>query len=279
MRLAVSNLALPFAISSRDLVDLRALGVSGVEVAPTKLAPWNELTSMLLGGYRAKLFGVGLEVSSLQALLFGTEGLQLLGDRAAFEAMAAHLCRVGEIGVALGASIGVFGSPRNRLRGQLSAQEAWKIGRERLRTLAEVVGGVGFALGLEPVPPFYGGDFLTHAEDVVRMVHEVDHAALRVHLDTGCVMLGDDAIAEAVATSGPLLGHFHIAEPNLGPFRQPVCDHERAASALRSNGYKKWVVIEMLEQKDNPIQELHRAIHFARATYRPCHIAAQSSNP
>ncbi|MBN8892884.1 MAG: hypothetical protein BGP12_21545 [Rhodospirillales bacterium 70-18] len=265
--LAVSNLAIPATATSADLAGLRALGVRGLEVAPTRLAAWEALAAPVLVEYRDRLDDAGLVVSSLQALLFGTTGLHLLGEAAAFEAMRAHLRHVAAIGGRLGARVGVFGSPRNRLRGALPAEAAWALGRERLGVLARTVAETGFALGLEPVPPVYGGDFLTRAEEVIQMVTEVDHPGLVVHLDTGCVMLGGDSIAEAVAAAGPLLGHFHIAEPKLGTFDAPQCEHDAAAAALRAAQYRGWIAIEMLEQPEAPMQAVRQAVTFAAEHY------------
>lgn len=267
MRLAISNLAIPADTSITALAGLRALGVEGLEVAPTRLATWERLTPGMLSDYRLRLADAGLVVSSLQALLFGTQGLQLLGTRLAFEKMLEHLRRVAAIGGLLGAHIGVFGSPRNRLRGDMPTEAAWELGRERLGRIARAMADSGFALGLEQVPVAYGADFLVVAEELIRMVDEVGDPGLRVHLDSACVMLGGGAIAEAVTAAGRLLGHFHIAEPQLGPFSMPVCSHAAAAAALRAVAYTGWVAIEMLEQKEAPLDEVRLAAQFAIRTY------------
>ena len=267
MRLAVSTLAIPINVTTADLKRLRGLGVEGLEVAPTRHMPWDDWSPSRLADYRMTLADADLLVSSLQAILFGTEGLHLLGGEAAFEAMLVHVRRVAEIGRALGARIGVFGSPRNRLRGELPAEAAWELGRDRFTRLARAVAEFGFSLGLEPVPAAYGGDFLTVADDVIRMVAEVGHPGLRVHLDTACVLLGGGAIDVAVMAAGNLLGHFHIAEPQLGPFHTPACPHATAAAALRAIAYDGWVAVEMLEQQDSPLEEVHTAASLAVTCY------------
>src|SRR4051812_5690798 len=101
MRLALSNLAITADNSLAELAELRSLGLRGLEVAPTKIGPWSELTPPLLTAYAREVTEAGLEVSSLQALLFGTNGLQLLADVPAFEAMAEHLRLVSAIGAQL----------------------------------------------------------------------------------------------------------------------------------------------------------------------------------
>ena len=268
-RLAISNLALPQLTMPSVLLDIHAAGVQGIEVAPTRVGPWADLSDDRLDDYRLMLADHGLVVSSLASLFFNTEGLDLLGNHAAFERMRGHLQRVVAIGQRLGTQIGVFGSPRNRLRGALSMAAAAELGCERLRQLATTVAVEGFKLVLEPVPAGYGGDFLQSAAEVIAMVSAVDHPGLRVHLDTGGVLLGGDRIADAVMAAGPSLAHFHIAEPRLGPFYDPVADHASAADSLQKAEYDGWLAIEMLEQSPHPLRAVIEAIRIARRFYWP----------
>jgi sugar phosphate isomerase/epimerase len=209
----------------------------------------------------------------LASLLFETEGLQLLGSYAAFEKLREHLRRVANIGQRLGAAIGVFGSPRNRLRGALQPKEAFSLGRDRLAMLTETVLTEGFSLGLEPIPAAYGCDFLLHSSDVIEMVRQVNHAGLRVHFDTGCAMLGGESIAKAVAEADGTLAHFHIAEPKLAAFGSPTAEHTAAAEALRAAAYDGWLAIEMLQQTPDPMPPIFAAVYFAKTCYFPAGLS------
>lgn len=266
-RLALSNLAFPHESRLALLPRLAAAGLAGVEVAPTRIAPWAELDAGRLAAHRAELAALGLAIPSLQALLFGAEGVALLGDAEAFARLVAHLRAVARVGAALGATVAVFGSPRQRSRGGLPADAAFSLGAERLRAAADAVWEEGgLALALEPVPAAYGGDFLPGWRDCLAMVRAVDHPGLRLHLDTGCVALGGDGIAEAVSESAGALAHFHAAEPKLAPFADPLPSHAEAARALREAGYGGWIAIEMLEA-ERPEAATEQAIGFVRRTY------------
>jgi sugar phosphate isomerase/epimerase len=266
-KLAVSNLAWPKLDDDRILACLAELGVQGVEVAPTRLASWADLTPSLLAEYRSRLESFGLATSSLQALLFGRPELRLLGDTSEFEAMLAHMRQVIDVAANLGAKALVFGSPRNRSRGEMELDRAWALGQERLRSLGEIAADVGVTIAVEPVPPIYGGDFLTRWDDVLRMVKDVDNAGVRVHLDTSCVFLGGDAIDVAISTCAPALAHFHAAQPQLGSFADPIAGHAAAATALQGIGYSKWVAIEMMEQSPDHLAAVEEAVRFVRDLY------------
>lgn len=266
--LAVSNLAWPQVHDEIALRLLSKLGVQGVEVAPTRLASWENLSVARLAAYRQLLAGHGLVVSSLQAVLYGLPELQLLGEASVFSAMLEHFRRIFEIAAALQATVLVFGAPRNRLAGTMAADVAWALARERLRLVGETATASGIIIGVEPVPRVYGGDFLTSWQDVLRMTQEVQSPGVRVHLDTGCVSLGGGDITAAINACAPQLTHFHAAQPQLGAFDTPSIAHADAASALRSTDYQGWVAIEMLEQRDGPLRALETAVRFVAHTYR-----------
>ncbi|TLU73975.1 sugar phosphate isomerase/epimerase family protein [Lichenicoccus roseus] len=267
MRLAVSNLAWDPALvpDARMLAMLARGGASGVEVAPTRLAPWNEITPSRLQGFRDACRGEGLSVSSLQAIFYGCTGMALLAGDAEFASMREQVRRLAGIATGLGAPVAVFGAPAYRSRGALTLSAATDLASDRLWQLAELAGAGGVVLGLEPVPAVYGADFLERAGEVIGMVSRVGHPGLRVHLDTACVALaGDDPVA-AIAAAGPLLAHYHMSEPRLGGFAAPVLDHAAVARALDEAGYTGWVVIEMLAAGAACEDDVATALAFAAA--------------
>lgn len=270
MRLSVSNLAIPASAGPEAWAALAAAGVAGVEVAPTRWAPWAELDSQHLAARRASLAAEGLAVSSLQAIFYGIEGLSLLGPAEAFAAMRQQVAVLGRMAAGLGAGVAVFGAPRQRSRGGLSPEAAFALGADRLGILAETAWAEGLIIGLEPVPADYGNDFLPSWQEVLAMVRAVDHPGLRVHLDTACVALGGGDIAEAVRACAPWLAHFHAAEPKLAGFAAPVAPHAAAAAALHDAGYGGWIAIEMLEQPQAPLHALAEAVRFVRDAYAVC---------
>ena len=271
MKLGVSNLAWAPAETPAAQDRLAALGVQGIEAAPTRIAGWDGLTEGALAGYRRQATAAGLLIPSLQALFFGRPGDQLLGDAAAFTAMAEHTRRVAGIAGSLGAGVAVFGAPHNRIRGALPAAEAEGLAAVRLRILGDIAQAAGLALVLEPVPACYGADFLLHAADVRRLVRRCGHPGIHIHLDSACVTLAGDELAGEIDAAAPAgggagLAHYHISEPGLGPFDAPSCPHAAAGDALRRAGYAHWMVIEMREQPGG-LAAVEAAIRLARQAY------------
>lgn len=267
MRLAISNLAFPANLQAADWAELSRRGVEGIEVAPTRLGGWETLSEERLKEFRRQLAEHRLVVSSLQAILFNVPGVQLLGGNSEFHALKNHMHRIGSIAAALGARVAVFGAPKQRSKGELSDHDAFKLGVDRFRELADVCSQYDIVIGLEPVPAAYAGDFLPTWQDVARMVDEVQSPHLRVHLDTACVLLGGGDIAVAIAETSKSLAHFHIAEPKLTNFTNPVSEHAAAAQALDESGYDGWLSIEMMEDPDAAFEHALSAVDFARRTY------------
>ncbi len=266
-RLGVSNLAWAPDAEERAFALLAGRGAEGVEVAPTRIAPWEELTPARLAAFRRGCDAAGLVVSSLQAVFFGRPEAALLGSDDAFEAMCAHVRVLARIADALGAEVAVFGAPKSRLRGAMPVDQAMALAADRLRVLGGIAAQGGLTLALEPVPPVYGADFLNHWRDIVALVQQTEHPHVRAHLDTACVFLAGDDPAEAIGTAIPLLAHYHMAEPELGPFAAPRCDHAAAGRALDAAGYDRWVVVEMKQGPGDGLDEVATAIDYARAHY------------
>jgi sugar phosphate isomerase/epimerase len=267
IKLSVSNLAWGAAHHGDALSLLAGLGVQGIEVAPTKIAPWTDLVPQVLHNYRSEVEAAGLRVSSLQAIFYGVHEAALLRDPAAFRVMTDHMRHVAEVGAILGAEVVVYGAPSTRLRGDLSLDVARVLAAQRVAELGDIAESFGIAIGIEPVPQAYGGDFLTSAFDVIQLVREIRHPFVRLHLDTGCVLLAGDEIDDAIREGFAWLEHFHVAEPHLGDFTRPQAKHKTAAVALRQSGYDRWLVIEMRDPPDNPIRTLCEAIQYVVATY------------
>lgn len=267
MRLAVSNLAFGPDLRAEAYDRLAAAGADGVEVALTRIASWEALTPAACRAEAVALSAAGLQASSLQAIYFGKPEAQLLGDDAGFDIMLEHTRTVAEFGEALGARVAVFGAPKNRSAGQRPLDEALALGEARFRSLGEAVRPYGLTLGIEPVPAYYGGDFLPSAEEVTAMVRRVDHPNIRLHLDTGCVMLGGGDIAEAVRAGGDVLAHMHAAEPDLAGFHAPASPHAEAARALRDAAYDGWIAIEMRESPEAPLEAVETAVRYVRGAY------------
>lgn len=110
----------------------------------------------------------------------------------------------------------VFGSPKNRQRGEMSYAEAFDIAKEFFGEIAKVAHENGVVFCIEPNAPQYACDFVTTAREGADLVRAVNHPGLGLHLDTACMTLAGDDIAISIRENADILSHFHVSSPMLG---------------------------------------------------------------
>jgi D-psicose/D-tagatose/L-ribulose 3-epimerase len=267
-RFTISNIAWEPSEDDAIAAILRAEGVGGVEIAPTK---WREqplrATAAQVDAYRRRWEDRGLRITSLQALFFGKPELQLFGDAATRTAMADHLRGMIDLAARLGARSLVFGSPRNRARGSVPLAAATQVASEFLREIGVHAVSRDTVVCVEANPAAYGCDFVTDTAQAVELCRAVDHPGVRVNGDLGGMTMSGEDPASAIRNAAGLLAHFHASEPELAPLGV-AADHPRAAEALAAIGYGGWISIEMrggAAAGNTPA--VRAAVQFARAAY------------
>jgi D-psicose/D-tagatose/L-ribulose 3-epimerase len=247
MKLAFSNIAWTPHDDPEALSLLRKHGISGIEVAPTKIWPnWEGATPAAAKSYGNRLRSLGFEVPALQAVLFDRSGARLF-DRDGQIALVSHLTLVAELAGALGAPVVILGAPRQRDRGSLTMAEAFCRAARVLRGLAQTFAATGTCLCIEPNPRQYACNFFINAGEGAELVRLVNHPGFGLHLDAAAMFLEGDYLAKVWPEVGGLVRHFHISEANLGNFCSPQVPHRANLDFLNSRNYAGWCSVEMRE--------------------------------
>lgn len=260
MKLAISNIAWAAKDESDLFPHLRNCGVKGIEVAPTKLWPeWKGATAASAQSYRKHLENEGFEIPALQALLFGRPDLQLF-DFSARSALKNHFQFLAELACALGAKVLVFGSPKNRQRGQLATEDALNYAADVMRELGDLCHQYGLCIGWEHNPWEYGCDFITNAADARIFVDRVQSPGLQLHLDSSGLHMCGGSIERTIQKTAPFI-HYHASEPMLAPLQNGTVNHAVALAALHQLNYDKWISIEMKQVERKAIVESIQFLH------------------
>lgn len=259
-----SNIAWPAEADAEAFAVLRANGVASIEVAPSRVWPqWQNLDPR---SCRRQLADAGFSISSLQAILFQKPDLRLFGTDSDRIELMDHLSMCADLAASLGAKVAVFGAPKNRDRGTVAEEEAFRLATDFFARAGAAYASRGVALGFEANPTNYGCNFTTTARDAARLVRAVGSPGFLLHLDTACMYLAGEDSAELIRENSDILCHFHVSEPHLGAFHAPVAAHKASAEALRQVGYTGSVVLEM-RPSDPPLPPLAEAAAFLRETY------------
>lgn len=277
MRLAISNIAWDIAEDTSVAKLLGKFGVDAIDVAPGKYFPdpasAKDEDIAKVGRWWADH---GITITGMQALLFGTTGLNVFGESKSQKAMLEHLRAVCRIGAGLGATRLVFGSPKNRDRSGLSDAQALEQAVSFFRRLGNTAQEHGVIVCLEPNPTRYGANFMTTSAETAHVVAAVGHEAIRMQFDTGALAINGESPEAVLECSSRFIGHVHASEPDLVPLGDGGTDHQLMHRALSQYLPEHLVSIEMVATKEEPhLQSIERALVCAVECYRTKHGVAR----
>jgi sugar phosphate isomerase/epimerase len=116
----------------------------------------------------------------------------------------------------------VFGSPRNRQKGNLSTKEALDIARPFFKTLGDYALSKNTSICIEANARHYGCDFINTTDEAYDLVQGVDSDGFGLHLDLGNMLLEKENPQLQIEKLGPHAKHFHISSPELKPINSLV---------------------------------------------------------
>jgi len=270
MRLAISNIAWDVVEDEALAALLQRFQVDAIDIAPGKYFPTPfEATESDVLKVRRWWADRGIEIAGMQALLFGTSGLNVFGPPESQAVLLQHLGAVCRIGGILGAPRIVFGSPKNRDRSGLSDAETMAIATSFFQRLGDLAVAQGVMICLEPNPTCYGANFMTTSLETAQVVRHIAHPAIRMQFDTGALTINGEDPVTVLQMSADLIGHVHASEPNLVPLGDGNTDHAVMGRALSQHLPRHLVTIEMVATRQEPhLVATERALGVAVANYR-----------
>lgn len=270
MRLAISNIAWDMAEDTAVAKLLGKFGVDAIDVAPGKYFPDPaSAKDEDIAKVRRWWADHGIEITGMQALLFGTTGLNVFGESKSQRAMLEHLRAMCRIGAGLGATRLVFGSPKNRDRTGLSDAQALEQAVSFFRLLGNAAQEHGVIVCLEPNPTRYGANFMTTSDETAHVVAAVGHGVIRMQFDTGALTINGESPEDVLNRNAGLIGHVHASEPDLVPMGDGGTDHRLMHKVLQQHLPHHVVSIEMVATKEEPhLRSIERALTCAVECYR-----------
>jgi D-psicose/D-tagatose/L-ribulose 3-epimerase len=270
VKLAISNIAWTVEEEKDVAKILQNLGVKYVEIAPTKM--WQDPTTTSdneLADYKKFWESYGIEIVAFQSMLFNMPELKIFEDYELRAQTLAYLKRFITLAPKLGASIMVFGSPKNRQIGGLNYAEATEVAKPFFNSLGDAAQKNQTCFCIEPNPTAYACDFVTSAQQGIDFVKLVDNSGFGLHLDIAGMTLAGDPIEDSIKNAGPAIKHFHISAPYLDQVEDRAdVKYIASAQALRDISYKNFVSIEM---KPGAVGEngvrVEKAVRFSQKIY------------
>jgi D-psicose/D-tagatose/L-ribulose 3-epimerase len=268
MNIGISNIAWPVDLQPEVADLLQSLGVTGIEIAPTRV--WSsplDVPARELAAFRRFWNDHGLQIIALQSLLFGLD-LSLFESAESRAVMRRHLAGMIRLCAELGGRALVFGSPKHRRRGDLPIEEASRIALDFFTEIGACAAQHGVAFCIEANPTAYDCDFVTTSTEAIALVERVANPGFAVHLDTGAMTLSEEPIEQAVINAMTWCRHFHVSEPQLGPIGTGGVNHQAFAATLKMLNYSRWISIEMRQRaRESCLRDVAEAIAFTQRTY------------
>lgn len=231
------------------MADIAEAGYEGVEFAPFTLASDPRAITIEDAqrlGEQVRSFG--LSVVGFHWLLAAPEGMHLTTadskTRQTTTEFANHLVRLCQ---AMGGEVLVWGSPNQRSYDPSeSYQDVFSRAAEVLSNVADTAGKANVKIALEPLGP-QETNFLTTAQETIKLIDQVNHPACRLHLDVKAMASETQPIEDVIRECAEYTIHFHANDPNLRGPGQGEVDFPSVAQALIDTGYDKWVSVEVFD--------------------------------
>jgi len=265
---ALSNIALTAFDHKAELIQLGELGISGIEVAPSRKwrDTWTGLKPQDVEAYRKEVEAAGLEVVGLHSLFFDHPDLGLFKGEETDAQSLLFLEHLSSVCRDLGGKTLVYGGGRKR--GDVPSDQAYTQAYNFFETLCRRIEDHGTCFCFEPLGP-NDTDFINSALDSLAIVKDLSHPALKVQLDAKALYENDEVEPDVFQSVSKELVHFHANEPGLNPLgHSGTIDHHFLAKMLRDINYDGYVSIEQrMLNGDNPLADVKTSIAVLKENY------------
>lgn len=269
MEIAISNLAWKKSMDEKVFRLMHDLGISCIEISPFRdCRDVSEAQKQFSESILNVLSYYGIRIIAFQSLMFRHSEESIFKDETIRKKTFRHLVQVLKLAKELKVGVVVFGSPKTRIRGEMSEKEVSGVAKRFFKRLAEEAEKLSIIFCIEPTPMPYGSDFLCNTKEVISFIKEVNHKSLKINLDIGSSILNDENIGEIVRNNIGYIGHVHISEPYLKAVNRNTAFHENVAHNLNKNGYKGVVSIEMLGGNQLDFNVISKILSFVKSVYK-----------
>lgn len=240
MLAAISNIAWGADDDEAVYELLRRLGITGLEIAPTRLFPTDPYGELgRVRECRETLASGGLTVPSMQSLWYGRSE-SLFGSEDERLSLRDYTFSAIDFAEAIGCRNLVFGCPRNRnVPDGANPSDVLPF----FRSIASYAAGKGCIIGMEANPPIYHTNYMNTTQQVLDLIREVNNSGFALNLDVGTMVYNGES-AELLKGHVGSISHVHISEPMLKPV-VPRDLHRELIEILREEGYAGYVSLEM----------------------------------
>ncbi len=243
MKFALSNIAWDKEQDENIYTILNRMGITGLEIAPTRLFenPYGKLAEARR--YKERLYNeYGITVCSMQSIWYGRSENIFIDEQR--REIYDYSCDAIDFASAMGIGNIVFGCPKNRnIPSDVSPTAATAIAEEFFYNIGEYAHSNNTVFALEPNPQIYGTNFLNSTVQVLDLVKKIKNKGLKVNIDIG-TMIQNAESPSLLADNIEYVNHIHLSVPYLEQ-PQPNPIHAELLAVLKSTKYNRYLSVEM----------------------------------
>ncbi len=255
----------------KEIVDYVAkLGYDGIEIAPFTFA---EDVKEISAIKRAEILSAAkqnnLEIIGLHWLLASPKGLSISSpDKDIREKTIEYLKDLINFCADLNGKLMIFGSPKQRdIFPSSTDEETYNYVRDGFLKILPLAKDKNVTIALEPLTK-KETNFITTAEDALKMIKEINHPNFKLHLDVKAMSREEKSIPEIIASAKDYLVHFHANDPNLlGPGFGEV-DYRPIREALKKIDYNKYLSVEVFDFSPGPKVIAEKSIAYLKKIFK-----------
>lgn len=250
MKIAISNIAWTAQDDEYMYKALKEEGVTGLEIAPTRIFEENPYECIDKAGEFAKDLKArfGLSIVSMQSIWYARSE-KIWGSDLERRALIDYTKKAVLFAAAIGCKNLVFGCPKNRVKpedGDLDVAVSF------FKELGDFASAHGTVIAMEANPPIYNTNFLNTTAEAIDFIKLVNSDGFLLNLDYGTMIANEETI-DCLKGNAHLIHHVHISEPGLKPIEDRE-GHRELLEFLMQNHYDGFVSIEMA--KTNSCQDV-----------------------
>lgn len=268
MKFCISNIALSPFDHLDELRQLPELGLTGLEVAPSRIwkDTWQGLSAADVASYRKQVEAAGLSVVGLHSLFFDHPDLGLFKGADVDAATIDFLIHLSAVCRDLGGRTLIWGGGRKR--GEVTMAQATENTIRLIEAVLPTLERDGTCLCFEPLGP-KDTDFLNSVFEIIPLVERFASPGFRLQLDAKALMENEEAALATFEAARPLLVHFHANEPGLGVIGSSrMVPHTDFGEWLTKIAYGGYVSIEQrMINADTPLTDVSASADMLHVAY------------
>ena len=203
----------------------------------------------------------------MQALLFGTEGLELFTSSSSRLALKEYLKKAILYAEVIKCPILVCGNPKNRILQE--RKKDYPIAIEFFQELGAFAEQHQTTLCIEPNPESYGTNFITTLEEAFSFVTQIDSHGIGMILDSSTMLMNHNSANEWIDFTSKIK-HVHLSMPFLQPLIKEYSFYKEWVleflKTLHEHSSASFLSLEMVHNKEEEVESSMKLLLFIKSS-------------